>query len=60
MARARFIADYDYAVVGKPVTLAYKAGIEETVKRDCLTKAAALGRAIEIPAPSRSEATNGR
>ena len=60
MARARFLADYDYAVVGKPVTLASKTGTEETVKRDCLTKAAALGRAVEVPAPSRSEVSNGR
>ncbi len=43
MARVRFLEDYDY----KPtdlVTVAYLAGMEETVRRDCADKAIAAAR----------------
>ncbi|MGN6208832.1 hypothetical protein [Asticcacaulis sp.] len=59
MARAHFTDDFDYAVVGRSVTISYKAGRDYTVKRDCLDKAIAAGKATELPAPSRPEAGHG-
>jgi len=57
MARVRFIADFDYKPT-KRVTVAYKAGMELTVKRDCAVKAVAAGKAVETETKSR-EADNG-
>lgn len=48
MARVRFTADFDYKPV-RHTTIAYRAGMELTVKRDCADKAVAAGKAIELP-----------
>jgi hypothetical protein len=50
--RVRFIADFDY----KPsplVTMAYKTGTIEYVRKECAEQAIKLGRAVphELPAP---------
>ena len=59
MARAHFTGDFDYAVAGKSTTIAYRGGREYTVKRDCLEKAVAAGKAAEIAPPSRDEVNRG-
>lgn len=59
MARAHFTDDFDYAVVGKSTTIAYRGGKDYTVKRDCLEKAIAAGKAVEIAPPSRDEVRRG-
>lgn len=54
MARVRFIDDFDY----KPTpmsTIAYKAGMEMTVKRECADEAIANGKAVEIDPPRKAE-----
>lgn len=54
MARVRFIDDFDY----KPTpmsTIAYKAGMEMTVKRECADEAIARGKAVEIDPPRKAE-----
>ena len=48
MARVRFTHDFDYKPM-RAVTIAYRAGMESVVKRDCARKAIAAGKAIEIP-----------
>jgi hypothetical protein len=55
MARVRFIEDFDYRPTPR-VVIAYKAGMELTVKRDCCTQASAKGKAIELPAPTEDNA----
>ncbi|MCP8894294.1 hypothetical protein KYK29_05080 [Shinella daejeonensis] len=53
MARVRFIHDFDY----KPTpmsTIAYKAGMELTVKRECVDKAVALGKAALVRMPRKA------
>lgn len=54
MARVRFTADFDYRPTYGRV-IAYKAGTEMTVKRDCCIQAVAKGKAIELPKPNRTE-----
>ena len=55
MTRVRFIADFDYKPTRR-MTIAYRAGSEMTVKRDCARKAIAAGKAIEInPAHTRGK-----
>ncbi|MCK8779082.1 hypothetical protein M0654_03690 [Rhizobium sp. NTR19] len=52
MTRVRFTADFDY----KPTmqtTIGYKAGMEETVKKECAEQAIAAGKAEEIPDAGR-------
>ncbi|MBD0416509.1 hypothetical protein [Oryzicola mucosus] len=52
MARVRFTDDFDY----RPrfgVTIAYKKGMEETVRRECADEAIAKGVAKEINPPRR-------
>ncbi len=54
MARVRFLDDFDY----KPTpmsTIAYKAGMEMTVKRECADEAIANGKAVEIDPPRKAE-----
>lgn len=47
MARVRFTADFDYRPT--PVsTIAYKAGMELTVRRGCADQAVAAGKAEEL------------
>ena len=50
MAHVRFIADFDYRPT-KTVVVAYKAGMELTVKRDCARQAIAAGKAIGLKTP---------
>ncbi|MBW9113150.1 hypothetical protein JNB88_05745 [Rhizobium cauense] len=45
MARVKFTSDFDYKPTSQ-VTIAYKAGMELTVKRDCAVQAAAAGKAV--------------
>jgi len=54
MARVRFIGDYDYKPT-RQTTIAYKAGMELTVRRDCAVKAIALRKAVEVDAPKKGE-----
>lgn len=54
MARVRFIDDFDY----KPTpmsTIAYKADMDLTVKRECADEAIAKGKAVEIDPPRKAE-----
>lgn len=52
MARVRFTADFDYRPL-PGVVIAYKAGMEETVKRECCTQAVAAKKAVELPKSKR-------
>ncbi len=54
MAWVRFTADFDYHPRPR-VTIAYKTGMVMRVKRDCANQATALGRAVEMPPPSRHQ-----
>lgn len=54
MARVQFTGDYDYRVTNNSI-IAYKAGMEKTVKRDCADKAVLAGKAIEIPRFTRKK-----
>ena len=49
MARVRFTADFDYRPT--PVsTIAYKAGMDLTVRRECADQAVAAGKAEDLDA----------
>lgn len=51
--RVRFTRDYDYTPTGeRRVTIAYKAGATETVKRECGDAAVAAKAAVEIDQPA--------
>lgn len=53
MARVRFTDDYDY----KPTvqsTIAYKAGMEMTVRQECAAAAVAAGKAVLLDKPKRA------
>lgn len=57
MARVKFTHDFDY----KPTpgtTIAYLAGMEETVKQECADQAIAAGAAKSLDKP-RKETDNG-
>lgn len=58
MARVRFTKDFDYRPTGQTL-IAYVAGAEMTVRRECADQAVAAGKAVEIPAPDRQTA-NGK
>jgi hypothetical protein len=49
MARARFTADFKWPARG-PWHIAYKAGMELTVKREVLDAALAAGAAVDLDA----------
>jgi hypothetical protein len=52
MTRVRFTQDFDY----KPTmqsTIGYKAGMEETVKKECAVQAIDAGKAEAIPGGDR-------
>lgn len=54
MARARFKRDFDW----KPTpmtTIAYRAGHEYTVRRECADAAVKAGAAVEIDPPRKGE-----
>ncbi|MUZ65330.1 hypothetical protein [Agrobacterium vitis] len=54
--RVRFIDDFDYSpsALGGRVTVAYLAGMELTVKRECGDAAISAGRAVEVTALARN------
>ena len=45
--RVRFTHDFDYKPTDRS-TIAYLAGMEETVKRECGEQAIAAGKAVEV------------
>lgn len=51
--RVRFTHDYDYKPTSQS-TIGYKAGMEETVKRECGEAAIAAGKAQEVKPAARS------
>lgn len=55
--RVRFIGDFDYKPT-RGVTIGYKAGMEQTVKRDCGEQAIAAKKAIEVDPKPRGEASD--
>lgn len=54
MSKVRFTADFDYKPASQ-VTVAYRAGMERTVKRDCAEQATAAGKAVRIPAKRKAD-----
>lgn len=52
MTRVRFTQDFDYKPTSQ-TTIGYKAGMEQTVKRECAEQAIAAGKAEAIPEPTR-------
>jgi hypothetical protein len=50
--RVRFIEDFDYKPTSQS-TIAYKAGMEETVRRECGEQAIAAGKAKEVRSPGK-------
>jgi hypothetical protein len=60
MARVKFTEDFDYSPTSRTI-IAYLAGMELTVKRDCADQAIAAGKAEEIKGSSapESEAEDG-
>lgn len=53
MMRVQFTGDFDYKPT-RSSTIAYKAGMVETVKRACGVAAIDAGKAIEVAAPPRN------
>ncbi|TKT78419.1 hypothetical protein [Aquamicrobium sp. LC103] len=53
MARLRFTADFDYRPTPMS-TIAYKEGMELTVRRECADEAVAKGKAVEIDPPRKA------
>jgi len=60
MARVRFTEAYDYKPTANS-TIAYKKGMELTVKQDCADKAVKAGKALRLDKPARatSESDDG-
>lgn len=59
MPRVKFIKDFDYKPLPQ-VTIAYKAGMELTVKRECADRAIALGKAKPVSGPKKEAGDAGR
>ncbi|MDH6265533.1 hypothetical protein M2360_000923 [Rhizobium sp. SG_E_25_P2] len=62
VARVRFLEDFDYrpsAFCGR-VDIAYLAGMELPVKRECADAAIAAGKAVEIKGHRRDERKDWR
>lgn len=55
MARVRFTHDFDYKPAAH-TTIAYKVGMELTVKQDCADQAIAAGKAVARSAPKKKDA----
>lgn len=56
LMRVRFTRNFSYRPPERRGrTIAFKAGMEKTVKRHCGNAAVAAGRAIEVPVPNRFE-----
>lgn len=58
MARVRFIHDFDYRPTPLS-TIAYKAGMELTVRRECADQAIAARKAEYLDAPRKLAALKG-
>ena len=57
--RVRFTGDFDYKPTSQ-CTIGYKAGMVETVKRDCGEQAIAAKKAVEVtPAGKSSDGDQG-
>jgi len=54
LARVRFTADFDYKPTPS-ITIAYKAGMEMTVKRECADQAIAAKKAIAATSATDTE-----
>ena len=52
MMKVRFIRDFDFSpeALGGRVTIAYKAGMVQSVTRECAGKAIPAGKAVAIKA----------
>lgn len=59
MARVRFTDDYDYKPTAQS-TIAYKKGMELTVRQECADKAMAAGKAVSLDKPKKAGADGGR
>ncbi|MVB04165.1 hypothetical protein GN325_20590 [Agrobacterium vitis] len=48
--RVRFLEDYDYSPsgLGNRVTIAYKAGMDLVVKKECGQAAISAGKAVDV------------
>ena len=53
MARVRFTDNFDYRPT-RVSTIAYKKGMELTVRRECADEAVAKGKAVEVDPPRRA------
>ena len=53
MAHVRFTEDFDYKPT-KQTTVAYRAGMEMTVKQECADRAIAAGKAVSLDNAKRS------
>ena len=53
MSRVRFTEDFDYKPK-KSITVAYLAGMERTVKRECAAQAIAAGKAVSLDGNKRT------
>lgn len=59
MPRVRFLHDFDYKPTTQ-VTIAYRAGMERTVRRECADKAVSAGKGQVIRNPRKEESDGGR
>ena len=59
MARVKFTEDFDYKPT-RQSTVAYKAGMELTVKQECADLAVAAGKAQLLDKPKKADADVGR
>lgn len=57
--RVRFTHDFDYKPTSQ-ATIAYKAGMEMKVKRECGERAIAANRAVAVRPQPRNEEANGQ
>jgi hypothetical protein len=54
MARVRFTRDFDYKPT-RQTTVAYLAGMEMTVRRECADQAVAAGKAVNLKPEGRAD-----
>lgn len=57
----RFLADFDYSPTARRgwTTIAYKAGMEVNVRRECGEAAIGQGKAVAVTAPSKAGVGEG-
>ena len=53
MARVKFTHDFDYKPTAQ-TTIAYLAGMELTVRRECADQAVTAGKAVEVQPEGRA------